>query len=263
MLNIERNNKIIQLINERQSVSVNELIEIIGVSGVTIRKILNDLDKKGLIRRTRGGAISLHVPIIEATEKEKERKNIKEKKEIASVAYDIISDHDTIFLDAGSTTLEIVRCIKNGNKRNITVVTNAINIANELMICPDIEVIVAGGLLRHNIMSCVGGFTENILENLNFDKVFIGANSVSSFAGVTTPNLLEAQVKRTTLKHSKKNILVCDSSKFGLTSMCKICMLDELDMVITDDALDTNEKNKLIASGVNLVCANSHFKTEK
>lgn len=255
MLNIERNNLIVKLVNEKNSVSVAELSQILEVSEVTVRKVLNDLDHQGLIRRTRGGAISIHEPIIEVEEREKEKANIKEKKLIANAAYQLIHDSDTVFLDAGSTTLEIAKLIKAGAKRNITVVTNALNIANELITSYDIEVIMVGGSVRHKIMSCVGGFTESIVSNLNFDITFIGSNSVSLTTGVTTPNMLEAQVKRCVLKQARKKILVCDASKFGLTTMSKICALENLDTIITDSSLKKDMQEKMLQAGINLVVA--------
>ncbi|OYP58174.1 hypothetical protein CG709_00715 [Lachnotalea glycerini] len=217
--------------------------------------MLNDLDHQGLLRRTRGGAVSLQMAVRELDEKEKEKTNIKEKRAIVKKAYAMIDDSDTIFLDAGSTTLELVKLIRNGNKRDITVVTNALNIAYELVSSYDIEVVVIGGLLRHKIMSCVGGITESALSSMYFDKVFLGANSLSLELGVTTPNLYEAQVKQSMLKSAKKAILICDSSKFGITTMAKICSLDSFDAVITDSHLSKEEQRKIKDAGINLVIA--------
>lgn len=260
MLTIERKNLILKMVDENTSVTVSELTQVLGVSEVTIRKMLSTLDKQGLLRRTRGGAVSLHMAVREADEREKEKTNIKEKKAIAKIAYGMINDSDTVFLDAGSTTLELVKLIRNGNKRDITVVTNALNIAYELISSYDIQVVLIGGLLRHKIMSCVGGITEGTLANMYFDKVFLGANSVDLERGVTTPNLYEAQVKQGMIKSGKKTILICDSSKFGLTTMAKICSLDTFDTVITDWNLGDKEQKKILDAGVNMILANEEKK---
>jgi len=255
MLTVERKNVILKMVDENSTVSVPELTEILGVSEVTVRKMLNELDRQGLLKRTRGGAVSLHMAVREVDEKEKEKTNIKEKRAIAKIAYNMINDSDTVFLDAGSTTLELVKLIRNGNKRNITVVTNALNIAMELISSYDIEVVVIGGILRHKIMSCVGGVAENTLAGMYFDKAFIGTNSLSLERGVTTPNLYEAQVKQSMLKSAKKAILVCDSSKFGLTTMSKVCSLDSFAFIITDWNLKVEEQEKITEAGINLVIA--------
>lgn len=260
MLTIERKNIILKMVDENASVTVNELTQVLGVSEVTIRKMLNDLNKQGLLRRTRGGAVSLHMAVREADEKEKEKTNIREKKAIAKIAYDMINDSDTVFLDAGSTTLELVKLIRNGNKRDITVVTNALNIAYELVASYDIQVVIIGGQLRHKIMSCVGGITENTLANMYFDKVFLGSNSVNLERGVTTPNLYESQVKQSMLKSGKKTILICDSSKFGLTTMAKICSLDAFTAVITDWNLGNKEQKKILDAGINIIVAEEEKK---
>lgn len=255
MYTIERRNKILALVNEKSFVTVAELKEVLGVSEVTIRKMLNDMDHQGLLKRARGGAVSCLAALPEFGEHEKEKKNIMEKKAIAKAAYDLIGNDETVFLDAGSTTMELGKLIRNGSKRNIVVVTNAFNIANELMDAADIEIIFAGGYIRHKIMSCVGGITEQTISRMCYDKAFVGTNGISIEMGATTPNMYEAQVKQKMIESAKQSILLCDSSKMGLTSMAKICPLSKFDVMISDSKLKSISREQIEELGVNLVIA--------
>lgn len=255
ILTEERKRAILDILQEKTAVSVGELSDLFNVSDVTIRKLLNELDSFGFLKRTRGGAVSLSTSIREFGEKEKEKKNIKEKQAIARIAYDYINDGDTVFLDAGSTTLELVRLIKNGSKRNIVVVTNAINLAVELIEAEDIELILIGGNVRHQIFSCVGSITERAIESLFYDKVFMGANSIDFEHGITTPNIFEAQVKQIMLKSAKEKILLADFSKFNQTSLAKVCPVSTIDLMITDHNLKAENIEQIRDLGVNIVVA--------
>lgn len=250
MLTAERKRYILELLQEKNYVSVAELSADFKVSEVTIRKILNELDSYGYLKRTRGGAISISISKDEFEEKEKEKTNIKEKKAIAKAAYDYIENGNIIFLDAGSTTLELVRLIKNGNKRNLVVVTNAINIAYEMTEAEDIDLILIGGCVRHRILSCVGSIAEKAIESLYFDKLFLGANSADIVHGITTPNIYEAQVKQQMLKSTKEVILITDYSKFGKVSLSQICPVKTINRLITDSKTPEEYVSKIRDLGV-------------
>lgn len=262
MLTVEKKNIILKLIDEHSVVSVSNLTELLNVSEVTVRKMLNNLARQGALRRTRGGAVSLSVAVRESDLRTKERTNVNKKKAIARKAFELIEDNETIFLDAGSTTLELGKKIRNGDKRNITVVTNALNIALELLDSYDIEVIVIGGHLRHGVVSCVGPLAEQAIASLYFDKAFIGANNVSLRHGATTPKLAEGQFKHDATKAAGKKFLLCGSSKFGSASMAKICPIEDFDAVITDSDLPAKMRNELGKAGVNLILTGPQEKQE-
>ncbi len=245
MLNVERKNAILKIVDEQSAVTVNDLARTLNVSEVTVRKLLNSLARQGTLRRTRGGAVSLSVPVRENDLRTKEKTNIHKKKAIARAAYALIDDYDTVLLDAGSTTLELVKYIRNGNKRNITVVTNALNIALELLDSYDIEVIIIGGHLRHSVVSCVGPLAEKAIASMYFDKAFIAANHVSLRHGATTPKLAEGQFKQDAINASGKSFLLCDSSKFGGASTAKICPLSAFTHIITDTDLPLKMQDEL------------------
>lgn len=251
MLTVEKRNRILSLLKTKSVVTVQELSRELNTSEVTVRKILNELDAQGLLKRTRGGAVNI-TTVHEFEEKEKERRNRAEKRAIAGRAYEYIRDSDSVFIDAGSTTLELVRRIKKGGKRKIVVVTNALNIASELLDSDDIEILFIGGQVRHRIMSCVGGLAEKAIGSLCIDKAFLGCNSVTVETGITTPNLNEAQIKQAVLRVSRETILISDSSKFGHTSMARICPLANLSRVITDSHLPQGTREQIEATGVAL-----------
>lgn len=255
ILTEDRKRAILDILQEKTSVSVGELSELLSVSDVTIRKMLNELDDHGFLKRTRGGAVSVSASIRESVQKEKEKRNIKEKKAIAKIAFDLINDGDTTFIDAGSTTLELIRLIKNGTKRNIVVVTNAINIAVEMIDAEDIDLILIGGNVRHQILSCVGGLAERAIAGLFFDKVFLGTNSVDIEHGITTPNIYEAQVKQCMLKSAREKILLSDYTKFNQTSLAQVCPVTGVDSIVTDWNVHQENIKQLRELGVNIIVA--------
>jgi len=252
MLPIEKRNLILSLVEQKSVVTVQELSRLLDTSEVSVRKILNELDDQGLLKRTRGGAVNIST-VREYEEKEKEKKNINEKRAIAKKAYEYIADSDAVFIDAGSTTLELVKEIKKGNKRNIVVITNALNVAFELLDADDIELIFVGGNVRHKIMSCVGGFAENTINSLCVDKAFIGCNSISVEKGITTPNVYEAQVKQCVIKAARETILITDSSKFGHVSMVRVSPIQNITRLITDNNISQRLKEQIEATGVDLI----------
>lgn len=253
MLAIEKKNFILKTVNERSAVSVRELTELLNVSEVTIRKILNALARKGMLRRTHGGAVSLSVPAKEEDLKTKRKTNLQLKRELARKAYELIEDYDTIYIDAGSTTLELVRCINSGPKRNITIVTNALNLATELLYSQDIDVLLTGGQLRHGVVSCVGPLAEKTLNELFFNKAFMGTNMFSAQHGATTHKLSEAHIKQCAIKSAHRAYLLGDSSKYGRACAVKIAPLQSFAAVITDSALQKQAKEELESAGVPLL----------
>lgn len=261
MLTVEKKNLILSMLQEKPVVTVPELSQALETSEVTVRKILNELDGQGLLRRTRGGAVNIST-IREFEEKEKEKKNTGEKRAIAKKAYEYIDPTDTVFIDAGSTTLELVKLIKNGSKRDIVVITNALNIAFELLDADDIELVFIGGSVRHKIMSCVGGFAENTINSLCMDKAFIGCNSITVETGITTPNLYEAQVKQCVLRAARETILISDSTKFGHTSMARISPIKNITRLITDSRIPQQLRSQIEGTGVDLVVVNPEENNE-
>jgi DeoR family fructose operon transcriptional repressor len=230
----ERKQQILAALQRTPAVRAVDLGRALRVSVASIRRDLADLERSGLLKRTHGGALSNQLTAFEPSLAEKEDQYRAEKAAIAALAVSFVQPGDTIFLDAGSTTRQIARELRPW--RDLTVVTNALHIASELA-ASDLDVILTGGHLRRGVLSQVGPLTEQAIARLHVDKLFLAANGVDLTRGVTTPNMLEAQAKRTMVEHAREVILVADHSKFGHITFGGVCGLDDLDAIVTDDGL--------------------------
>lgn len=233
----ERRAAILAKIKSCSPIYVTDLVQEFGVSEATVRRDLAVLERRNLIKRTHGGAIPPNYGM-EPTFREKEIRHLDLKAMIGKLAASLVKDGETILLDAGTTTLQIA---VNLQGRNITVATNCIDVANVFLDDPTVEVWMLGGILRKGPRSLVGFLTNQALNSLRFDKVFLAANAVDVNFGVTTPNMVEAETKRNMLKAGKEKILVVDHSKLGFEGLCKICDLSELDLLITDSEADEKQ----------------------
>lgn len=250
MFSEERQQHILEMLNSKASIKVNELAEMFNVSESTIRRDLKQLDENGVISRTHGGAVSNFRTNFEPTFNEKMDEKHEEKVSIGKVAADMIKDGDTIILDSGTTTLEIA---KNITAKNITVITNSIDIAGVLSHKEDIDIIVTGGSLRLNTRAMVGPITEMVLKNFRVDKAFVGANGVSLKEGITTPNFLEAHSKKAMMSVADKVIVVVDSSKFNNISFSIISSIKNVSTIVTDSILDEAIAREFENEGIEII----------
>ena len=207
------------------------------------------MDNAGLLLRTHGGAVKIKETAFEQIQTIKEKERIAQKRAIARRAYEEIKDKETIILDAGSTNHELAKLIKKGERSDLVIITNAFNIANELMHCEKVECIFAGGLIRPQILSCVGLFTEDLFQNVSVDRAFIGTNNISVEHALTTPNMQECRVKQSMLMAARKKYVLADSSKFRTNSLYCVCKFKDLNLIITDDELDESYIAKINGKG--------------
>jgi len=224
-------------------VKVKELAEKYNVSKATIRRDLTELETIGILKRTHGGAVPQNHTKTELTYIEKEDQYLREKEKIGKFAALFIKEGDTVALDSGTTTYQIAKAI---DIENITIVTNSIKIANLLSKNSKINVILTGGHLRQSTLALVGPVAEESLNHFNIDKAFLGANGVTAKDGFTTPNLIEANIKKTFIKKSEKVFFVCDHSKLFKKSFANIANISEVDGLIMDyiDAIDRKDFEK-------------------
>ena len=235
MLNEERRRAIVELVNREGRVLVTDLSQQFGTSQVTIRKDLELLHEQGLLHRSHGGALPVREGALEdPTLREKEQLHRREKLHIAAAAVRFVKEGQVVVLDSGTTTTAIARALR--GFRNLTIVTNAVNIAAELS-NTTVEVILTGGTLRKNSFSLVGPIAEETLHHLNADLLFLGVDGFDVQYGLSTPNLLESKVNRVMLEVSRQRIAVCDSSKFGRRSLSLIGPASSVHGVITDHAV--------------------------
>ncbi len=232
MLSEERRRKILELLRREGRVLVRELSHRFRTSQITIRKDLESLHHHGQLERTHGGALPKENGALEDSSlQEKARKHRPEKARIAAAAAQRIRPGQVIILDSGTTTTAIARACR--DIKNLTIITNATNIAAELADSP-VEVILTGGVLRKNSFSLVGPLAEESLKNLSADLLFLGVDGFDLQYGVTTPNLLEARVNRAMADSARRIVVVCDSSKFGRRSLSLILPIYAVHEAITD-----------------------------
>ena len=241
MLAEDRRAQILEFVNQHQSAKVNELSERFNVSTSTVRRDLEKLEEEGSISRTHGGAVAKGGVSFEPSYMEKEHEQETEKELIAQKAADLINHGDTIILDAGTTTTKLAE--KLTEFEDLTIVTNAINIALELSDTAH-EIIIPGGNLKKKTLALVGPVAEDYLKGLNADLAFIGANGIDLGAGVTTPDLVESNVKKRMADKAKEVIVLADYSKFETITLVEVLDLEQVDKIITDDRLNEELKNK-------------------
>jgi len=248
LLNEERRRTILEMLHHDGRVLVAELAQRFQTSQVTIRKDLDILHLRGLIHRTHGGALPARQGVLEdPTLREKEKLQRKEKLAIAAAAARLVSEGQVIILDSGTTTTEIARALR--NFKNLTIVTNAVNIAAELA-NSSVEVILTGGTVRKNSFSLVGPIAEETLRSLSADILFLGVDGFDVKHGLSTPNLQEAKVNRVMVEIAKRTVATCDSSKFGRRSLSLIVETTALHQVITDRGISKADMQALKKAGI-------------
>lgn len=247
----ERRTQILQIARSTGRVRVNELAIQFNTSAVTIRNDLNELQQRGLVQRSHGGAV-LPDPILrELPVLERLKAHSEEKRRIGAMAATLINNGETIILDSGTTTLEIARQIK--SKSRLHIITNGVNIAAELLDARDTELFIVGGNVRGESASISGRFTEEMLEQFSADKMFLSGAGCDLEFGVSGANLEETMVNRAMLRISREIILVADASKFSKRSMSRITSFSEIDTVISDTSLSEDIQVKLRSMGCNLI----------
>ena len=246
----ERRALIMRLLEQNAEVRVTDLSRDTGISEVTIRKDLTILENRHLLVRTRGGAMRRPVENQneDTTIAKKQLFNFKEKERIGAEAARMIKDGDFIMLDSGTTTLEVARHL--GRFHDLHIVTNAMNIATELMTYKRFEVVLLGGNVRVNSHSTVGPLALSVLRNFRGYKLFLGVDSFSVENGVSTPSLEEALLNQLMIQQADKVIAVFDSSKFNKRSYVHIADAEQLDCIITDSAIPPGMTSKLKSAGI-------------
>jgi DeoR family transcriptional regulator of aga operon len=251
---IQRRKRILEILAEKGELYIPELSKMFEVSEVTVRNDLKSLEVKNLLLRARGGAIRFEQFVgMDPGLSEKTKLHFIEKVRIGKKAASLIHESDTIIVDSGTTTAEVVKNLPPVKK--LTVITNALNIANNLIGKPNINLIIPGGYLRQNSHSLIGPLAEKNLKNFYVDKVFIGVDGFDVHTGIYTPNVEEAHLNQIMIEIAREVILVTDSSKFLRKSLAFICPVNRIDVVVTDDGISRENKKALEDSGVKVLIA--------
>ncbi|GIH71933.1 DeoR/GlpR family DNA-binding transcription regulator [Sphaerimonospora thailandensis] len=243
----DRIRAIMNALRTSDSVSVTHLAAEHGVSEMTIRRDLDELAQQGVVRRVRGGALSLLLRGEEPPFGVREREAVEAKRLIGAEVASLLADGEAVLLDGGTTTLEVARAVRD---RRLTVLPLAMQAAQELAGAPRIRLVLPGGEVRPGEMNFVGPLTETSIRALRFDTAVIGCCGLSAEHGLTAHDLPEVAVKQAAIASARRVVIACDSGKFGRTAFGAVCPLDRLDVVVTDEAIPRDQHDALTAAGV-------------
>ncbi|MGG3528085.1 DeoR family transcriptional regulator [Bacillus pseudomycoides] len=232
---VERRNKIIEILEQREHVEVSYLSDAFQVSLMTIRRDLEKLEKDGKVIRMYGGVKLKTKRVYEYSMEERLNSNKREKLAIAHEAARLIEDGDVVAFDASTTALEVSKLIK--DRKDVTVVTNNLSIAIELADVPEIVVIVLGGFLRGKSLSVMGASLKQYLETIYIDKAFISSKALSFHEGLTDTAIDEGEAKQAMLSKSNEVIVLADHTKLGKVAFYKVCDKQGITKIITDELI--------------------------
>jgi len=244
----ERHEYIINKLKNEGNVKVVNLCNELNVSTVTIRKDLKILEDKKLIYRTHGGGTKSNPYTADRPVNEKEKINPDEKQRIGKAAAELIQPKDCIIIASGTTVLSLAKYIH--IEESLTVITAALNIATELIDHSNIELIQLGGVLRKSSSSVTGMYAERILEDFSCSKLFLGVDGIDLDFGLTTTNIMEAQLNRKMIETVQKTIVLADSSKFGKRGFGRICRIEDIEQIITDAGISDHMAETLKSMGI-------------
>lgn len=247
MRQTERLATILERLSADRSVGVTDLAASLRVSAATIRRDLVLLQEQRLLSRTHGGAVAQGV-IYELPLRYKGARHHSEKRRIAAAAGKRVADGMAVGLTGGTTCTEVARELV--DRQRLTVVTNALNIASELAVRPNLKLVVTGGTARPESYELVGPLAERSLASLHLDVVFIGVDGIDEHAGCTTHHEIEAHTDLALIEHARRVIVVADSSKIGRAAFAQICPIDRVDELITDREANVRALHALREAGL-------------
>jgi DeoR family transcriptional regulator of aga operon len=249
----KRHQFILKRVKEKGQITIPELIDQTGVSGVTIRKDLKFLEDKGLIFITRGGASLTNPYTIDRPILEKATINAEQKRKIAQAASKLIGQNDSIIIGSGTTVFELAHQLH--PQKPLTVITPAVKVTLELCNRPNIEVLQLGGLIRTNSSSVAGAYAEYMLDGLSCGVLFIGVDGIDLDFGFSISNLTEARINQKMIGTAQIVVVLADSSKFGKRGIGKICELEQVQYVVTDAGAPSNTVKSLEDRGIKVIIA--------
>ena len=237
----ERLSAIVARVAEGGTVEVNDLAADLGVSGATVRRDLQSLSASKLLVRTHGGAVAKPVDGVDGS------RRLPAKRRIGAAAARLVEPGAVVGLTGGTTALEVARAL--ADRSDLTFVTNAINIASELVGRPGLRLVVIGGIVRQSY-ELVGPAAEAMLANYHFDIAFIGVDGLTVHEGCTTHDEMEAQTDLAFLRRARRSVVIADSSKIGKVTFARISPVDGVDDIVTDRGASDEQVRSLQAAGV-------------
>lgn len=244
----ERRALILQLIETQGEVSVADVSQRVGVSEMTVRRDLEALEGRGALIRLHGRAVAPVSRSYEPPFDVRVGSAPAAKERIGALAASLLAEGETVVLDVGTTTLEVARALK--GRRNITVLTPSLPIANVLAEEPGIRLMLTGGVLRPGERSLVGDLAVGSFRDYRFDTVVLGVGGIDLEAGLTEYNLDDTRVKRAAIEIARRIIVVADATKLGRVAFARICPLAQVDVLVTDGAAPADLIASLEDAGV-------------
>jgi DeoR family fructose operon transcriptional repressor len=248
----ERRQRLCTLVRSQGVIRVEEICRTLKVSPATVRRDLETLERRGQLRRVHGGAISLESRLDEPPFEDKATIALSEKRAISARALTLIQRNDTVYLDGGSTVLELARLLK--ERSDITLVTNSLQAASELSGAGP-RLILIGGELRRRSQTLVGALTRFVLDQIHVDKAFMGTMGFSFQEGLTTTDPDEALTKAMVAKRAEQVILLAHSDKAGKISFAKAGDFNDVDVLITGPGLLSALRKKIKTQNVDILTA--------
>lgn len=248
---IDRHQFILKKVKEHGRVSINELAEEMEVSGVTIRKDLKLLEDKNLLFRTRGGGSIDNPYAVDRPIDEKAFINSDQKQLIAKAALELVKQTDSIMIGSGTTVFELARCLY--PSKHLTVITPALKVGLELSNRQNVEVLQLGGLIRPNSSSVAGNHAIRVLEEISCSYLFLGVDGIDQDFGISISNLSESALNQKMLEVVQTVVILTDSSKFGKRGLGKICSLEQVDFIITDNGIPEHYAKLIEEQGIKLI----------
>ncbi|MGW6566705.1 DeoR/GlpR family DNA-binding transcription regulator [Streptomyces sp. NPDC054975] len=256
----ERWTRLLDALGERGSIEVGEAAELLDVSPATVRRDLEELARQQLLTRTRGGAVLSGVTY-DLPLRYKIGRKADEKQRIARAAAALVPPGAVVGLNGGTTTSEVARelatrpdLVEHAAGTTLTIVTNAVNIANELAVRPYVKTVVTGGVARPQSYELTGPLAAAVLQGLSLDYAILGVNAVDPHFGASTHDEGEASANRAMAERADKIIVVADSTKLGQRAFARVCTIPEIDVLVTDHDAPDDLVEQLTHQGVDVHC---------
>ena len=250
---IERRELILERVNKDGYMQVSELASLCDVTTATIRTDLNALEKKGLLYRTHGTAMSTSHFVKERSNTDKSRINAEAKRRIGHEALKCISENDTVFIASGTTVEEFAKQIPAG--WHLTVFTPCLNIAGMMASYQNMTIHLLGGVVNPNSMSVRGEYSAEVMAASNCSVMYFGADGIDNEGSVSGSTLEEALFLKKAMRCALKTVLLCDSSKIGCRGAGRICGMEQIDVFITDGGLSENDRKHFEDAGTEVIIA--------
>jgi len=256
----ERLNALLELLADRGRLDVEDVAAEVGVSTATIRRDFDHLAQQQLVTRTRGGAVAQSVAY-DLPLRYKTQRHATEKQRIGRAAADLVGPGMTVGLNGGTTTTEVARALathaglNSGTEPTVTVVTNALNIANELTVRPHVKIVLTGGVARPQSYELIGPLATRILVDLSLDVAFLGVDGVDPEAGATAFHEGEASINSLIARQARKLVVVADASKLGRLTFARICPITDVHVLVTDADAPSDVVGRFRDAGTDVLLA--------